>query len=266
MARHGRLRHDSTVDPQDVARFDRLAAEWWAPDGPMRALHQFNPVRVAYIRDEICRHFEVDKPRDRKADTPLQGLSVLDIGCGGGILAESLAALGAAVTAIDPARRNIEVARAHAEKWHREIDYQCTSAEELVEGGRQFDVVLTMEVIEHVRDIRSFLRNAAALVRPGGMLIAATLNRTLKSYAFAIVGAEYLLGWVPRGTHDWNRFVTPDELSSALLAAQLQPSGQTGVAYDPIGGRWHLSHDMNINYMMSVCRPAGAAISPASGN
>jgi 2-polyprenyl-6-hydroxyphenyl methylase/3-demethylubiquinone-9 3-methyltransferase len=265
MARHERLRHDSTVDPEDVARFDRLAAEWWAPDGPMRALHKFNPVRVAYIRDEICRHFEIDgKPRDRKADTPLQGLTILDIGCGGGILAESLAGLGAAVTAIDPASRNIEVARAHAEKWHLAIDYRCTSAEALVEEGGRFDVVLAMEVIEHVRDIRSFLRNAAALVRPGGMLIAATLNRTLKSYAFAIVGAEYLLGWVPRGTHDWNRFVTPDELAGALRAAHLHPSGETGVVYDPIGGQWHLSHDMDINYMMSTCRPAEASGSARS--
>jgi 2-polyprenyl-6-hydroxyphenyl methylase/3-demethylubiquinone-9 3-methyltransferase len=260
MAIHERLRRDSTVDPEDVARFDRLAAEWWSPDGPMRALHKFNPVRVAYIRDEICRRFDIaGKPRDRKAGTPLEGLAILDIGCGGGILAESLASLGAAVTAIDPASRNIEVARAHAERRHLTVDYRSTSAEALAGDGARFDVVLAMEVIEHVRDIRGFLRHAAALVRPGGLLVAATLNRTLKSYAFAIVGAEYVLGWVPRGTHDWNRFVTPDELATALRTAGLEPAGETGVVYDPIGGQWHLSHDMDINYMMAACRPGEAA-------
>jgi len=256
MSSHERLRRDSTVDPEDVARFDRLAAEWWSPDGPMRALHKLNPVRVAYIRDEICRRFVVDgKKRDRKAEAPLDGLGILDIGCGGGILAESLAGLGAAVTAIDPASRNIEVARVHAERQRLAIDYRCTSAEALAGEGARFDVVLVMEVIEHVRDIRGFLRQAAALVGPGGSLVAATLNRTLKSYAFAIVGAEYILGWVPRGTHDWNRFVTPDELAAALRAVSLEPCGETGIVYDPIGGQWHLSHDMGINYMMSAGRP-----------
>jgi len=260
MPSHERLRHDSTVDPRDVARFDRLAAEWWAPDGPMRALHKLNPVRVAYLRDEICRRVEIDgTPRDRKAEAPLRGLAILDIGCGGGILAESLARFGADVTAIDPAKQNIEVARAHAARSHLAIDYRCLSVEALAEAATRFDVVLAMEVIEHVRDLRGFLRHAAALVRPGGMLVAATLNRTLKSYAFAIVGAEYVLGWVPRGTHDWNRFVTPDELAAALRAGNLEPAGETGVVYAPIGGKWHLSHDMDINYMMSSCRPVEAA-------
>jgi len=263
MASQEKLRRDSTVDPEDVARFDRLAAEWWSPDGPMRALHKLDPVRVAYIRDEICRRFEQDgKPRDRRAEAPLRGLAILDIGCGGGILAESLARFGADVTAIDPAKQNIEVARAHAARSHLAIDYRCLSVEALAEAATRFDVVLAMEVIEHVRDLRGFLRHAAALVRPGGMLVAATLNRTLKSYAFAIVGAEYVLGWVPRGTHDWNRFVTPDELAAALRAGQLEPTGETGVVYDPIGGHWHLSHDMAINYMMAACRPAEAG-SPA---
>lgn len=252
-----KLRRAGTVDPEDVARFDRLAAEWWAPDGPMRALHKLDPVRLAYIRDEACHRFTIDgKPRDRKAEAPLQGLAILDIGCGGGILAESVARLGADVTAIDPAKQNIEVARAHAARSRLGIDYRCTTVEALAEERIGFDVVLAMEVIEHVRDPRGFLRQAASLVRPGGMLVAATLNRTLKSYAFAIVGAEYVLGWVPRGTHDWNRFVTPEELASALRAGHLEPTGETGVAYDPIGGQWHLSHDMDINYMMSAWRPA----------
>jgi 2-polyprenyl-6-hydroxyphenyl methylase/3-demethylubiquinone-9 3-methyltransferase len=260
MSSHERLRRNSTVDPEDVARFDRLAAEWWSPEGPMRALHKLDPVRVGYIRDEICRRFEQGgKPRDRRAEAPLRGLTILDIGCGGGILSESLARLGAAVTAIDPAKQNIEVARAHAARSHLDIDYRCTSAEALGADGASFDVVLVMEVIEHVRDMRGFLRHAAGLVRPGGMLVAATLNRTLKSYAFAIVGAEYVLGWVPRGTHDWNRFVTPDELAAALRAGHLEPAGETGVVYAPIGDHWHLSHDMDINYMMSACRPAEAS-------
>lgn len=260
MTRHERLRRDSTVDPEDVARFDRLGAEWWAPDGPMRALHKLNPVRVAYIRDEICRLLQIDgKPRDRKAPLPLRGIAVLDIGCGGGILSESLAGLGAHVTAVDPSRQNIEVARAHAARSGLAIDYRCTSAEALVGKEPRFDVVLAMEVIEHVRDLRGFVRNAASLVLPGGILIAATLNRTLKSYAFAIVGAEYVLRWVPRGTHDWNRFVTPDELAACLRAVRLDPCGETGVVYDPIGGQWHLSHDMDINYMMSACRPVEAS-------
>ncbi len=258
MALQEKLRRDGTVDPADVARFDRLAAEWWAPDGPMRALHKLDPVRVAYIRDEICRHFTADgAPRNRKAESPLAGLAILDIGCGGGILAESLARLGAAVTAIDPAKQNIEVARSHAARSHLSIDYRSISVEALAEEAVRFDVVVAMEVIEHVRDLRGFLRHAASLVRPGGMLFAATLNRTLKSYAFAIVGAEYVLGWVPRGTHDWNRFVTPDELAAALRAGHLEPAGEAGVAYDPIGGKWHLSHDMDINYMMAAVRPSG---------
>jgi 2-polyprenyl-6-hydroxyphenyl methylase/3-demethylubiquinone-9 3-methyltransferase len=252
-ARH---RRDGTVDPEDVARFDRLGAEWWSPDGPMRALHKLNPVRVAYIRAEISRWLmAAGTPSDCGAEAPLVGLTILDIGCGGGILAEPLAGLGAAVTAIDPAGRNIEIARAHAQRRALDIAYRCTSAEALVGEDARFDVVLAMEVIEHVRDMRGFLRHAAALVRPGGLLVAATLNRTLKSYAFAIVGAEYVLGWMPRGTHDWNRFVTPGELARALRAARLVPAGETGVVYAPVGDRWQLSRDMGINYMMSASRP-----------
>jgi 2-polyprenyl-6-hydroxyphenyl methylase/3-demethylubiquinone-9 3-methyltransferase len=262
MANLERLRRDRTVDPADVLRFDRLAAEWWSPDGPMRALHKLDPVRVAYIRDEACRHFTLEgKPRDRKGEAPLRGLTVLDIGCGGGILAESLARLGADVTAIDPSRENIAVARAHAERSGLVIDYRSTTAEALAELVPGFDIVLAMEVVEHVRDLRTFLRRAADLVRPGGMLVAATLNRTFKSYAFAIVGAEYVLGWVPRGTHDWNRFVTPGELAATLRAATLEPVGETGVTYDPIGGRWQISHDTSINYIMTAHRPRNSAAS-----
>jgi 2-polyprenyl-6-hydroxyphenyl methylase/3-demethylubiquinone-9 3-methyltransferase len=251
-----KIHRDQTIDPEDVAKFDRLGAEWWDPEGPMRALHRFNPLRVTYLEDELCRRFPRDgEPRDRGSAASLAGLTVLDIGCGGGLLAEAMARHGAAVTAIDPAPRNIEAAQHHAAKAGLSIDYRCVSAEELAAEGAHFDAVLTMEVIEHVRDVTGFLRTAASLVRPGGMLFAATLNRTFKSYAFAIVGAEYVLGWVPRGTHSWDRFVTPDELARALRAAGLEITGETGAVYDPLRDQWRLSRDMDINYMMSAHRP-----------
>ena len=185
----------------------------------------------------------------------LQGLTILDIGCGAGILSEPLARLGARMTAIDPARRNIEVAKDHAAKTNLAIDYRCLTAEELAAEGAIFDVVLAMEVVEHVRDVGRFLIEAAAMVRPGGMLAAATLNRTLKSFAFAIVGAEYVLRWVPRGTHNWNQFVAPRELAKALRGAGLRIEDETGVVYDPLTGKWRLSHDMDINYIIAASRP-----------
>jgi 2-polyprenyl-6-hydroxyphenyl methylase/3-demethylubiquinone-9 3-methyltransferase len=254
---HAKLHRDQSIDPEDVARFDRLGAEWWDPKGPMRALHRLNPLRVAYLRDTLCQHFPFDgKPRVHTCDAPLAGLDLLDIGCGGGLLAEELARLGARMTAIDPSPRNIEVARHHAASSDLVIDYRCINAEALAAEGARFDAVLAMEVIEHVRDVTGFLRAAASMVRPGGMLFGATLNRTFKSYAFAIVGAEYVLGWVPRGTHSWHRFLTPSELAKAFRAAGLKVVGETGVVYDPFRDEWRLSHDMDINYMMAAQRPA----------
>lgn len=251
-----RLRRTATVDPDEVARFDKLGTQWWDPEGEMQALHRFNPVRVAYLRELLCRRFSMEgKPRDRHAAEPLQGLRILDIGCGGGILSEPLARLGARMTSIDPARHNIEIAKDHAAKAGLIIDYRCLTAEQLLAEGAVFDVVLAMEVIEHVRNVTSFLAQAAAMVRPGGILVAATLNRTLKSFAFAIVGAEYVLRWVPRGTHSWSQFITPQELAKALRAAGLHISDETGVVYDPLTARWRLSHDMDINYIMSADRP-----------
>src|ERR1700730_12527993 len=198
-----KLDRDTTVDPEEVARFDRLCAEWWGPDGPMRALHKFNPVRLAYLRELLGKHFLLDgKPRDWRSPVALQGLTVLDIGCGAGILSEPLARLGARMTSIDPARRNIEAAKDHAAKTNLSIDYRCIAAEELAAEGGVFDVVLAMEVIEHVRNVGGFLAEAPAMVRPGGMLAAATLNRTLKSYALAMWGAEYVLRGLPREPHD----------------------------------------------------------------
>jgi 2-polyprenyl-6-hydroxyphenyl methylase/3-demethylubiquinone-9 3-methyltransferase len=251
-----KLRSDSTIDPEDVARFDRLGAQWWDRDGPMQALHRFNPVRVAYLRELLGKHFLLEgKPRDWRSAAPLDGLTILDIGCGAGILSEPLARLGARMTAIDPAGRNIEVAREHSANAGLAIDYRCASAEALVTEGAIFDAVLAMEVIEHVSDAGNFLHQASAMVRPGGMLVAATLNRTLKSFAFAIVGAEYVLRWVPRGTHSWRQFVTPLELAKALRGAGLHIKDETGVVFDPLTGKWRLSHDMDINYIMAANRP-----------
>jgi 2-polyprenyl-6-hydroxyphenyl methylase / 3-demethylubiquinone-9 3-methyltransferase len=256
MASQETLQHDSTVNPKEVNRFDRLGAQWWDPQGPTRALHKFNPARVAYLRELFGCHFSLDGiPRDWRAPAPLQGLKILDIGCGAGILSEPLARLGASMTSIDPARRSIEVAKDHAAKARLAIDYRCMAAEELAAAGAVFDAVLAMEVIEHVRDVGHFIGQGAKMVRPGGMLVVATLNRTLKSFAFAIVGAEYVLHWVPRGTHTWRQFVTPSELAKALRAAGLHVKDETGVAYDPLTGKWRLSHDIDVNYIMAAGRP-----------
>jgi 2-polyprenyl-6-hydroxyphenyl methylase/3-demethylubiquinone-9 3-methyltransferase len=255
VASREKLHRDTTVDPDEVARFDRLGAQWWDPDGPMRALHKFNPVRVAYLRELLGKHFLRDgMPRDWRSPAALQGLTILDIGCGAGILSEPLARLGARMTSIDPARRNIAAAKNHAAKTNLAIDYRCVTAEELAAEGAVFDVVLAMEVVEHVRDVGRFLGQAAAMVRPGGMLAAATLNRTLKSFAFAILGAEYVLRWVPRGTHNWTHFVAPRELAKALRDRGLRIKDETGVVYDPLTGKWRLSHDMDINYIIAACR------------
>jgi 2-polyprenyl-6-hydroxyphenyl methylase / 3-demethylubiquinone-9 3-methyltransferase len=255
MGSQEKLHRDTTIDPEEVAHFDRLGAQWWDLDGPMQALHKFNPVRVAYLRELLSRHFLSEgRPRDWRSATALQDLTILDIGCGAGILSEPLARLGARMTAVDPARRNIEAAQEHAAKAGLSIDYRCMSAEALVIQGAIFDVVLAMEVIEHVSDVEDFLRHASTLVRPGGMLVAATLNRTLKSFAFAIVGAEYVLRWVPRGTHTWSQFVTPQELAKALRGAGLHIKDETGVIYDPIAAKWRLSHDMDVNYILAANR------------
>lgn len=255
MTSQERLSRDATIDQEEIARFDRLGAEWWNPKGPMRALHKLNPVRAAYLRELLCRHFPIDgKPRDRHDSESLRGLSVLDVGCGGGILSESLARLGADMTSIDPASRNIEIARQHAAESGLLVNYRCMTIEELVVEGGAYDVVLTMEVIEHVADVEAFMGYAAAMVRPGGMLVAATLNRTLKSFALAIVGAEYVLRWVAPGTHKWSQFVAPRELAKALRANGLHVIDEIGAIYDLATGTWRLSHDMDVNYMIAAER------------
>lgn len=246
----------SDADQAEVELFGRLGEQWWDPTGPMRALHKFNPVRVEWLRDKMVERFPATGggKRDVKRGRPLEGLSILDIGCGAGLLAEPMARMGASVTGIDPAARNVEVARAHAEEAGLAIDYRVQSSEALLASGARFDVVLAMEVVEHVADMRGFVVTAGALVKPDGMLFVATLNRTLKSFALGIVAAEYVLRWVPRGAHRWERFVTPRELERAIAAAGLSTTAQSGVVYDLFRDRWRPSSDMDVNYMMAAMR------------
>ncbi len=246
----------ASVDPDEVARFDRLAATWWDSQGPMKPLHRFNPVRVDYLKGLLAGRPRGDSRPTGQPDRPLEGLEILDIGCGAGILSEALAKLGAEVTGIDPAPTNIAVACRHAGEAGLTIDYRQTTAEALAGEKRRYDVVLAMEVIEHVRDVKAFIATAASLVRPGGILVAATINRTLKSYALAIVGAEYVLRWLPRGTHDWEQFVTPRELRLALRAGGLKILEETGVTYNPLTGIWRRSRDLDVNYMIAAERRA----------
>ncbi|WP_439573990.1 bifunctional 2-polyprenyl-6-hydroxyphenol methylase/3-demethylubiquinol 3-O-methyltransferase UbiG [Phreatobacter sp.] len=241
----------TTLDPAEVEKFSRLAAEWWNPRGKMAVLHKFNPVRLAHIRDRAAEAFG----RDARSMTPLKGLRVLDIGCGGGLLSEPLARMGAAVVGADPARTNVETARIHAAQSGVAVDYRCTTAEDLASEGETFDIVLAMEVVEHVADVPLFVSACAGMVRPGGLLVMATINRTLKSYALAIVGAEYVLRWLPRGTHEWDRFVTPEELASGIAAAGMAVFDRRGVRYDILRDSWVETDDLGVNYMVTARRP-----------
>jgi 2-polyprenyl-6-hydroxyphenyl methylase / 3-demethylubiquinone-9 3-methyltransferase len=238
----------STVDDAEVERFSALAQDWWDPRGKMAVLHRFNPVRLGFIKETACRHFG----RDGKRLDALAGLRILDIGCGGGILSEPLARLGAAVVGADPAEPNIAAAKLHAADAGLTVDYRATTAEALADAGERFDVVLAMEVVEHVADLGLFVGRCAEMVKPGGLMIAATLNRTLKSFALAIVGAEYVLRWLPRGTHQWDKFVTPNELEAALERHGLSVIDETGVIYNLLADRWQISTDMDVNYMVTA--------------
>jgi len=235
----------STVDPGEVARFSELSEQWWDPKGKMAPLHKINPLRLAYIRDAACRKFD----RNPKSLNCLSGLRILDIGCGAGLLCEPLTRLGAQVIGVDPSATNISVAKLHAERGHLSIDYRCTTIEEM-DPRERFDIVLAMEVVEHVANVGLFLDRCAALLKPSSMLVASTINRNWKSFALAIVGAEYVLRWLPRGTHQWDKFVTPAELMHHLERNKLAISDQAGVVYNPLADKWSLSSDMDVNYML----------------
>jgi 2-polyprenyl-6-hydroxyphenyl methylase/3-demethylubiquinone-9 3-methyltransferase len=229
-----------------------MAKEWWDASGKFRPLHQIGPVRLTFIRDELVRHFGLTPGGVR----PLAGLKLLDIGCGGGLISEPLTRLGATVTGIDPSERNIAVARSHAEPQGLAIDYRSAPAEDLAEAREQFDAVVCLEVVEHVPDVGLFLKTCAELVRPGGLMVLSTINRTLKSYALAIVAAEYVLGWLPRGTHQWERFITTEELAGHLAAAGLAPPRFMGFTYNPLRDAWSLDADTGVNYLASAAKPA----------
>lgn len=236
----------STIDEAEVARFSRLAAEWWNPHGKFGVLHKFNPVRLKYIRDEALSRFS----RPPASLKPFEGLRLLDIGCGGGLLSEPMARMGFDVVGADASEKNIKTASVHAKEQGLGIDYRHTTAEDLAKANERFDVILNMEVIEHVADMNLFLTSCAAMLKPGGIMFVATINRTAKSYALAIVGAEWILGWIPRGTHDWSKFIKPMELDTALSRVGLNARNETGVMYNPLTSQWLTTSDTDVNYML----------------
>jgi 2-polyprenyl-6-hydroxyphenyl methylase/3-demethylubiquinone-9 3-methyltransferase len=238
---------NSTIDPDEVARFSRIADEWWDENGKFKPLHRINPLRIGTIRDHACAQFG----RDASSVNPLQGLRLLDIGCGGGLISEPMARMGTAVTGLDASEKNIAVARLHAEQTGTQLTYTASTAEALAATGAQFDIVLALEIIEHVANIDYFYDAITQLVRPGGMLVMSTLNRTAKSYAMAIIGAEYVLRWLPRGTHSWSKFIRPSEMVAALTARNMAITDLQGMVFDPI--KWKFSmhpKDLDVNYML----------------
>ena len=243
----------TTIDAAEVAKFEAMAAEWWDPAGKFKPLHEMNPCRLDYITRQIAAEFG----RDLAAPDPFKGLRLLDIGCGGGLLSEPMARLGATVVGADVAARNIPVAQIHAEQSGLAIDYRHTSAEALAEAGEQFDVVLNMEVVEHVADPLAYLTACQTLLKPGGLMICSTLNRNAKSFAMAIVGAEWIMRWLPKGTHDWRKFITPDELTDLIRRAGLDPVDRKGMVFNPVSWRWSLSdRDLSVNYVTASVKRA----------
>ena len=242
-----------TVDAGEIAKFEAMAAEWWDPTGKFKPLHMMNPVRLDYITSQIATEFG----RDLKGDKPFEGLRILDIGCGGGLLSEPMARLGADVVGADAAPRNIPVAQIHAEQSGLEIDYRHTTAEAMAEAGEQFDIVLNMEVVEHVADPLAYLTACHALLKPNGLMLCSTINRNPKSFAMAIVGAEYIMRWLPKGTHERSKFITPDELFDLISKAGLTPVDRKGYVFNPITWGWSISdRDLSVNYVTASTKPA----------
>lgn len=251
LARDTSIPESPSVDPAEIEKFRAMAADWWSPTGKFAPLHKFNPVRLTYIRELAVKHFGLNADARR----PLEGLRLLDAGCGGGLVTEPMARLGAHAVGIDAGDKNIKAAIVHADAMHVDVDYRVGTVEGLLAAGEQrFDIVLALEVVEHVQDPAEFLRDCAALVAPGGLMVMATLNRTAKAFALAIVGAERVLRWLPAGTHDWNKFVTPDEARAAITGAGLKIAETVGVTFSPLTGKWSLSRDVAVNYMVAATR------------
>lgn len=242
----------TTVDAGEIAKFEAMAAEWWDPNGKFKPLHMMNPVRLDYITTQIAGEFD----RQLGTDRPFAGLRILDIGCGGGLLCEPMARLGAEIVGVDAAARNIPVAEAHARQSGLEIDYRHTTAEAMAEAGEQFDVVLNMEVVEHVSDPLAYLTACRQLLKPGGLHLCSTINRNPKSFAMAIVGAEYVMRWLPKGTHEWSKFITPDELYDLMRRAGLNPVDRKGYVFNPVSWKWSISdRDLSVNYVTAALKP-----------
>ena len=233
----------NTINKLEIAKFSKIAAEWWSPNGKFKPLHKFNPIRIKYLKENIIEHFKL-----KQTNSPLKGLNILDIGCGGGLLSEPITRLGAKVTAIDASKKNIQVAKFHAKKKNLKINYLCSSPEKL-NLNKKFDVVLNMEIIEHVEDLNFFIKKSSNLLKKNGLMFIATLNKTFKSYMFAIVGAEYVLRWLPIGTHDWEKFVKPDNLVSLAINSNLKLKKLSGMKFNPIIDKWSLSNDKSVNYI-----------------
>lgn len=241
-----------SVEPAEVAKFEAMAAEWWDPYGKFKPLHMMNPCRLDYVTRQIASEFD----RDLTGTNPFEGLRILDIGCGGGLLCEPMARLGAEVVGADAAERNIPVAQVHAEQSGLDIDYRHTTAEALADAGEQFDAVLNMEVVEHVADPLAYLTSCAALLKPGGIMTCSTINRNAKSYAMAIIGAEHIMRWLPKGTHEWKKFITPDELFDLMREAGLDPVDRKGFVFNPLSWSWSISdRDLSVNYVTASVKP-----------
>ena len=233
----------NTINKLEIAKFSKIATEWWSPNGKFKPLHKFNPIRIKYLKENIIEHFKL-----KQTNSPLKGLNILDIGCGGGLLSEPITRLGAKVTAIDASKKNIQVAKFHAKKNSLKINYLCSSPEKL-NLNKKFDVVLNMEIVEHVEDLNFFIKKSSNLLKKNGLMFIATLNKTFKSYMFAIIGAEYVLRWLPIGTHDWEKFVKPDNLVSLAINSNLKLKKLSGMKFNPIIDKWSLSNDKSVNYI-----------------